>query len=165
MQSLCLKTAIFEYKGDSYLFIATYMGYKIQGCFNLKKRNLFCLEVSAQTEISEIQQDWKPSFLSNEEFTQLMLEVNMHIYLSYFCRGYARASRIKCHPQFQKGRFRVLLYLTVKQSCQWDKGLESPHVALHSRRCRCTVLPQPARLCRGSQEMRSRGEIQITGYI
>ncbi|XP_068536567.1 neuronal PAS domain-containing protein 2 isoform X2 [Anas acuta] len=30
--------------------------------------------VSAQTEISEIQQDWKPSFLSNEEFTQLMLE-------------------------------------------------------------------------------------------
>ncbi|PKU43785.1 neuronal pas hypothetical protein [Limosa lapponica baueri] len=32
------------------------------------------MEVSAQTEISEIQQDWKPSFLSNEEFTQLMLE-------------------------------------------------------------------------------------------
>uniref|UniRef100_A0A8V5GQ15 Uncharacterized protein n=1 Tax=Melopsittacus undulatus TaxID=13146 RepID=A0A8V5GQ15_MELUD len=31
-------------------------------------------KVSAQTEISEIQQDWKPSFLSNEEFTQLMLE-------------------------------------------------------------------------------------------
>ncbi|NXT22266.1 NPAS2 protein, partial [Syrrhaptes paradoxus] len=36
----------------------------------LQKQN----EVSAQTEISEIQQDWKPSFLSNEEFTQLMLE-------------------------------------------------------------------------------------------
>ncbi|NXS88564.1 NPAS2 protein, partial [Erpornis zantholeuca] len=36
----------------------------------LQKHN----EVSAQTEISEIQQDWKPSFLSNEEFTQLMLE-------------------------------------------------------------------------------------------
>lgn len=33
------------------------------------------LEVSAQTEICDIQQDWKPSFLSNEEFTQLMLEV------------------------------------------------------------------------------------------
>ncbi|XP_064428696.1 neuronal PAS domain-containing protein 2 isoform X5 [Mirounga angustirostris] len=31
-------------------------------------------EVSAQTEICDIQQDWKPSFLSNEEFTQLMLE-------------------------------------------------------------------------------------------
>lgn len=44
-----------------------------------------CLEVSAQTEISEIQQDWKPSFLSNEEFTQLMLEVNTLIYLSWFC--------------------------------------------------------------------------------
>ncbi|XP_074839373.1 neuronal PAS domain-containing protein 2 [Carettochelys insculpta] len=36
----------------------------------LQKHN----EVSAQTDICEIQQDWKPSFLSNEEFTQLMLE-------------------------------------------------------------------------------------------
>ncbi|XP_054434005.1 neuronal PAS domain-containing protein 2 [Pteronotus mesoamericanus] len=36
----------------------------------LQKHN----EVSAQMEISDIQQDWKPSFLSNEEFTQLMLE-------------------------------------------------------------------------------------------
>lgn len=36
----------------------------------LQKHN----EVSAQTEIRDIQQDWKPSFLSNEEFTQLMLE-------------------------------------------------------------------------------------------
>ncbi|XP_063169784.1 circadian clock protein PASD1 [Candoia aspera] len=31
-------------------------------------------EVTAQTEACEIRQDWKPSFLSNEEFTQLMLE-------------------------------------------------------------------------------------------
>ncbi|XP_044161768.1 circadian clock protein PASD1 isoform X2 [Bufo gargarizans] len=31
-------------------------------------------EITAQTEASEIRQDWKPSFLSNEEFTQLMLE-------------------------------------------------------------------------------------------
>uniref|UniRef100_A0A4W3ITW8 Neuronal PAS domain protein 2 n=1 Tax=Callorhinchus milii TaxID=7868 RepID=A0A4W3ITW8_CALMI len=31
-------------------------------------------EISAQTEACEIRQDWKPSFLSNEEFTQLMLE-------------------------------------------------------------------------------------------
>ncbi|KAM7239121.1 hypothetical protein CapIbe_010641 [Capra ibex] len=36
----------------------------------LQKHN----EVSAQTEICDIQPDWKPSFLSNEEFTQLMLE-------------------------------------------------------------------------------------------
>ncbi|KAF6105135.1 neuronal PAS domain protein 2 [Phyllostomus discolor] len=36
----------------------------------LQKHN----EVSAQMEISHIQQDWKPSFLTNEEFTQLMLE-------------------------------------------------------------------------------------------
>ncbi|XP_062469268.1 circadian clock protein PASD1 isoform X4 [Pezoporus occidentalis] len=31
-------------------------------------------EITAQTEACEIRQDWKPSFLSNEEFTQLMLE-------------------------------------------------------------------------------------------
>ncbi|XP_046517198.1 neuronal PAS domain-containing protein 2 isoform X1 [Equus quagga] len=36
----------------------------------LQKHN----EVSAQTETCDVQQDWKPSFLSNEEFTQLMLE-------------------------------------------------------------------------------------------
>ncbi|XP_045060685.2 LOW QUALITY PROTEIN: neuronal PAS domain-containing protein 2 [Desmodus rotundus] len=36
----------------------------------LQKHN----EVSAQMKISDIQQDWKPSFLTNEEFTQLMLE-------------------------------------------------------------------------------------------
>ncbi|KAF4016113.1 hypothetical protein G4228_007668, partial [Cervus hanglu yarkandensis] len=36
----------------------------------LQKHN----EVSAQTEVCDIQPDWKPSFLSNEEFTQLMLE-------------------------------------------------------------------------------------------
>ncbi|XP_054646662.1 circadian locomoter output cycles protein kaput isoform X2 [Dunckerocampus dactyliophorus] len=31
-------------------------------------------EVAAQSESMEIRQDWKPAFLSNEEFTQLMLE-------------------------------------------------------------------------------------------
>ncbi|XP_066124330.1 neuronal PAS domain-containing protein 2 isoform X2 [Saccopteryx bilineata] len=36
----------------------------------LQKHN----EVSAQTKICDIQQDWKPSFLRTEEFTQLMLE-------------------------------------------------------------------------------------------
>ncbi|XP_032886150.1 neuronal PAS domain-containing protein 2-like isoform X1 [Amblyraja radiata] len=32
------------------------------------------LQLSAQIDACEIRQDWKPSFLSNEEFTQLMLE-------------------------------------------------------------------------------------------
>lgn len=32
-------------------------------------------EIAAHSESSEIRQDWKPPFLSNEEFTQLMLEV------------------------------------------------------------------------------------------
>ncbi|XP_077199641.1 neuronal PAS domain-containing protein 2 isoform X1 [Paroedura picta] len=36
----------------------------------LQKHN----EFSSQAEICEAQQEWKPSFLSNEEFTQLMLE-------------------------------------------------------------------------------------------
>ncbi|KAE8625435.1 hypothetical protein XENTR_v10006274 [Xenopus tropicalis] len=36
----------------------------------LQKHN----ETTDETEICDIQQDWKPSFLSNEEFTQLMLE-------------------------------------------------------------------------------------------
>ncbi|XP_072850593.2 neuronal PAS domain-containing protein 2 isoform X2 [Pogona vitticeps] len=36
----------------------------------LQKHN----EFSAQAEICDTQQEWKPSFLSNEEFTQLMLE-------------------------------------------------------------------------------------------
>ncbi|XP_036913162.1 neuronal PAS domain-containing protein 2 [Sturnira hondurensis] len=36
----------------------------------LQKHN----EVSAPMKISDTQQDWKPSFLTNEEFTQLMLE-------------------------------------------------------------------------------------------
>lgn len=38
-------------------------------------------EIAAQSESSEIRQDWKPPFLSNEEFTQLMLEVrNLTLY-------------------------------------------------------------------------------------
>uniref|UniRef100_A0A8C6P335 Neuronal PAS domain protein 2 n=1 Tax=Nothobranchius furzeri TaxID=105023 RepID=A0A8C6P335_NOTFU len=31
-------------------------------------------DITAQNEICDVKQDWKPSFLSNEEFTQLMLE-------------------------------------------------------------------------------------------
>ncbi|KTF90265.1 hypothetical protein cypCar_00022405 [Cyprinus carpio] len=34
-------------------------------------------EIAAQSESSEIRQDWKPPFLSNEEFTQLMLESDL----------------------------------------------------------------------------------------
>ncbi|XP_037543433.1 neuronal PAS domain-containing protein 2 [Nematolebias whitei] len=31
-------------------------------------------DITAQNEVCDVKQDWKPSFLSNEEFTQLMLE-------------------------------------------------------------------------------------------
>lgn len=44
--------------------------------FRLTEFHLFPpSEIAAQSESSEIRQDWKPPFLSNEEFTQLMLEV------------------------------------------------------------------------------------------
>lgn len=38
-------------------------------------------EIAAQSESTEIRQDWKPPFLSNEEFTQLMLEVRQFLAL------------------------------------------------------------------------------------
>lgn len=92
-----------------------------------------------------------------------------HAYMPFLIlsssHGNAHASRIKCHLQFQKRRFQVLLYLTIKRSCHWDKGLESPHVAFHSWRCHRAALLQPAKLRRDSQEMQSRGEIRITDYI
>lgn len=76
-----------------------------------------------------------------------------HAYIPFLIlsssHGNANASRIECHLQFQK----VLLYLTI----HWDKGLESPHVAFHSRRCRCAALPQPAKLRGDSQETQSGG--------
>ncbi|KAM4699546.1 large ribosomal subunit protein eL31 isoform 1-T1 [Discoglossus pictus] len=50
-------------KMDKTKVLETVIGY-------LQKHN----EVTSHTEICDIQQDWKPSFLGNEEFTQLMLE-------------------------------------------------------------------------------------------
>ncbi|TKS75032.1 Circadian locomoter output cycles protein kaput [Collichthys lucidus] len=38
---------------------------------------LLSSEIAAQSESTEIRQDWKPPFLSNEEFTQLMLESDL----------------------------------------------------------------------------------------
>lgn len=35
----------------------------------------FFSELAVQSQVQETQEDWKPSFLSNEEFTHLMLEV------------------------------------------------------------------------------------------
>lgn len=47
-------------------------------------------EIAAQSESTEIRQDWKPPFLSNEEFTQLMLEVRQFlalILLFFLCKN------------------------------------------------------------------------------
>lgn len=41
-------------------------------------------EITAQSDASEIRQDWKPTFLSNEEFTQLMLEVCLDLIFEKF---------------------------------------------------------------------------------
>lgn len=40
-------------------------------------------EIAAQSESTEIRPDWKPPFLSNEEFTQLMLEVSCEQFLFF----------------------------------------------------------------------------------
>ena len=42
-------------------------------------------EFAAHSESTEIRQDWKPPFLSNEEFTQLMLEVRTRLNMSVIC--------------------------------------------------------------------------------
>lgn len=34
----------------------------------------FFLEIAVRSRINEIQEDWKPTFLTNEEFTHLVLE-------------------------------------------------------------------------------------------
>nr|AAF12827.1 circadian rhythmicity protein CLOCK [Xenopus laevis] len=44
-------------------------------------------EISAQSDASEIRQDWKPTFLSNEEFTQLMLEALDGFFLAVMTDG------------------------------------------------------------------------------
>ncbi|XP_041947419.1 clock circadian regulator b isoform X9 [Alosa sapidissima] len=44
-------------------------------------------EIAAQSESSEIRQDWKPQFLSNEEFTQLMLEALDGFFLAIMTDG------------------------------------------------------------------------------
>nr|XP_033801005.1 circadian locomoter output cycles protein kaput isoform X2 [Geotrypetes seraphini] len=44
-------------------------------------------EITAQSDASEIQQDWKPTFLSNEEFTQLMLEALDGFFLAIMTDG------------------------------------------------------------------------------
>uniref|UniRef100_A0A8B9JSN7 Circadian locomoter output cycles protein kaput n=1 Tax=Astyanax mexicanus TaxID=7994 RepID=A0A8B9JSN7_ASTMX len=46
-----------------------------------------CTEIAAQSESSEIRQDWKPPFLSNEEFTQLMLEALDGFFLAILTDG------------------------------------------------------------------------------
>lgn len=35
---------------------------------------MVCTEITVRSRADEIQEDWKPSFLSNEEFTHLILE-------------------------------------------------------------------------------------------
>lgn len=49
--------------------------YYISGVLSLFFIFPLFLEITAQTESRDIRQDWKPLFLCNEEFTQLMLEV------------------------------------------------------------------------------------------
>lgn len=42
--------------------------------FQIKFKKNLCTEITVRSRVHEIQEDWKPSFLSNEEFTHLFLE-------------------------------------------------------------------------------------------
>ncbi|XP_023214700.1 neuronal PAS domain-containing protein 2-like isoform X2 [Centruroides sculpturatus] len=44
-------------------------------------------EISIQSQSSEVQENWKPSFLSNEEFTHLMLEALDGFIIVFSCNG------------------------------------------------------------------------------
>lgn len=51
---------------------------KLSLCHTRKRTSsLSVSDITAQNETCDVRQDWKPSFLSNEEFTQLMLEVKL----------------------------------------------------------------------------------------
>lgn len=39
----------------------------------------FFIETANQAQVHEIKEDWKPSFLTNDEFMHLMLEVRLYI--------------------------------------------------------------------------------------
>lgn len=57
------------------------------GLFHLDRYMSTFSEITSQSESTEIRPDWKPPFLSNEEFTQLMLEVSCQRFLT-FTLGY-----------------------------------------------------------------------------
>lgn len=62
-------------------------------------------EFAAHSESTEIRQDWKPPFLSNEEFTQLMLEVRTRLNMSMICTcsflfAYKQQYVLKIHRVF-----------------------------------------------------------------
>lgn len=50
-------------------------------------------EISVQSAANEIKEDWKPTFLCNEEFAQLMLEV-----LPYCCFKEKKNLSLLCKP-------------------------------------------------------------------
>jgi hypothetical protein len=48
---------------------------------------LFSLEIAVRSRAHEIQEEWKPSFLSNEEFTHLILEALDGFIMVFSCSG------------------------------------------------------------------------------
>lgn len=55
-------------KNYSIIYFSTYI------CHKFAK----IAETAVRSRVHEIQEDWKPSFLSNEEFTHLILEVRLY---------------------------------------------------------------------------------------
>ena len=57
------------------------------------------LELVQQSHVHGVQEDWKPSFLSNGEFTQLMLEVR---FIHFTCFNCVSASDIYKYTYVQR---------------------------------------------------------------
>lgn len=49
-------------------------GYKFISLIKCAFTCFFFIEIAVRSRINEIQEDWKPTFLTNEEFTHLVLE-------------------------------------------------------------------------------------------
>ena len=65
--------------------------------------------MSAQNDSCDVRQDWKPSFLSNEEFTQLMLEVSPRrqtVLEVSSCRVGSREIQMNCYLTVEVRYFR-----------------------------------------------------------
>lgn len=128
--------AIFEYKGDFTVFIADLQDTRV---FLILKSKMFYFSRSLGTDRDFWNSAGLEAFISQQRRIHPADVGGEHAFIPFLIlssnRGNAHVSRIKCHLPFQKRGFQVLLYLTIKQRCSWDKGLDTPHVSFHPGPC------------------------------